>query len=127
MSITISPGQSVVFCARIFDHNTGLIILPDQVTSITYTASKTTMTLNNLSRQVVTGHANVNVPIVPTLLESAICDEFWHVDQTGYNFIHVPNTRDTPLFNTVGSYEVTYTILPIDGNPIVIPFKVKVE
>ncbi|MDO5576285.1 MAG: DUF1559 domain-containing protein [Fibrobacter sp.] len=53
--------------------------------------------------------------------------KYWHSDDISYSFIHEPDIRTNPLFVELGTYEVIYTIRPITGNPIVIPFRVSVE
>ncbi|MDD3585656.1 MAG: hypothetical protein PHQ75_00620 [Thermoguttaceae bacterium] len=77
-----------------------------------------------MTRTAIPGHTDVPVPVIPTILEAPIQDEYWHSDDIGYSFIHEPDIRTNPLFVELGTYEVIYTIRPITGNPIVIPFRV---
>ena len=125
--IAITTGRSVVLCARIYDHNTGAPLHPTAVASLSYTAQRLVLTLRSVTRTAVAGHSNINVPVVPAILEVPIKDEYWHTDETGYNFIHEPDTRTTPLFDEIGTYDIVYTIRPVSGNPIVIPFRVVVS
>lgn len=125
--ISITANRSVVFCARIYDHNTGAILKPTEIEAISYTANKIVLKLQRITYLPVTGHTNISVPIIPTALESPIQDEYWHSDDIGYSFIHEPDIRTNPLFVELGTYEVVYTIRPITGNPVVIPFRVSVE
>ena len=124
--IAISPGRCAVFCARIYDHNTGVLLQASEVESISYSAYKLDMNLKRVLRTAVEGHTEVAIPVIPTVLEEPIKDEYWHSDNIGYSFIHEPDTRTHPLFDEIGNYDVVYTIRPYVGNPIVIPYRVNV-
>ena len=130
MSDTIRIYDSGVFCARIFNTSTGALLTKEEVESITYTASRlTTKSLmsGTVTRTPVEGHSNITVDKSQVFLEEAIKDNFWSIDETGYSFIHIPNTRTNQLFTEAGKYEVLYNIQLIEGNPVVLAFEVTVS
>lgn len=126
MTTEIKRFEAGVFCARIFDTNTGAILQPEAVSSISYTAYRVTNTLGNKTRTAIENHTNIEVPINGTMLEEPIVDDYWTTDETGYNFIHQPDIRTNQMFTEVGDYEVIYTITPITGNPIPLHFSINV-
>ena len=129
MTDTIRRYESGVFCARIFNTNTNTLITREEIDSISYTAFKlTTKSLmsNSVTRTAITGHTQIAVDKTETLLEEAIKDNYWTLDETGYNFIHIPDTRENAMFSDSGNYEVVYTINLISGNPVILTFSVTV-
>lgn len=127
MTTEIYRNEAGVFCARIADTNTGSIIQPSEVESITYTAYKLSTASLRSTRTAVTNHSNVSVTPADVMLEECITDSYWTVDETGYNFIHQPDIRTNPMFSEAGKYEVIYTILPTTGNPITLTYIITVS
>lgn len=129
MTDTIRRYESGVFCARIFNTNTNAILTKEEIDSITYTTFKlTTKSLmsSSVTRTPITGHSDITVDKTETLLEEAINDNYWTLDETGYNFIHIPDTRENAMFSDSGNYEVVYTINLVSGNPVILTFSVTV-
>ena len=129
MTDTIRRYESGVFCARIFNTNTNTLITREEIDSISYTAFKlTTKSLmsSSVTRTAITGHTQIAVDKTETLLEEAICDNYWTLDETGYSFIHIPDTRENAMFSDSGNYEVVYTINLVSGNPVILTFSVTV-
>ena len=130
MTDIIQRYESGVFCARIFDTNTNVLLTKEEIDSITYTVFKlSTKSLmsSSVTRTAVNGHTDITVDKTTTLLEEAINDNYWSLDETGYNFIHIPDTRENAMFSDTGNYEVVYTINLVSGNPIILTFSVTVS
>ena len=120
-------GETPLFFARLVDTADDSLITPERVESITYSCYKRSQPWGIETRNAVTGHENVYVPL--TALESQLVtdDERWTVDDVGYNFHFEPDARTNPLFPSNGSYVVVFKVLPSTGNPIPIVYYVTVE
>ena len=130
MTDTIRRYESGVFCARIYDTNTNVLLTKEEIDSISYTAFKlSTKSLmsSTVTRTAITGHTDIAIDKTTTLFEEAINDNYWNADETGYNFLHIPDTRENAMFSDTGNYEIIYTINLISGNPVILTFEVTVS
>ncbi len=127
MSSYFNSGESPVLFARISDSETGTIIDPEDVESISYSCYKKTSSWASETKTVVTGHSNATVPSSAIKSELVTDDARWTLDQTGYNFIFEPNSRINPIFPTPGNYEIDVVVNFVDANPAPIKFEIQVN
>ena len=121
VTASVTTGQSVTVLARIFDafdSDAPLINDGTNVVSVTYTCSRAT---NGLFDELVTpvqGHENVDAG-ADCVLASVQNSDAWTADAVGYNFVLTPDTRNYPLFEKEGEYQIKVTVVLTAGNPIV--------
>lgn len=129
MSDYYNRGETPVLFARIQNSETGQIISPSAVSSITYTAFRQTVGWGTESRTPVSGHENVTIPNTAVLaaVVPPSTDPRWTVDTTGYNFFYEPDSRTNPIFPDSGNYVVVVTINFTNANPIPVVFNVSVN
>ena len=129
MSQYFNRGETPVLFARIQNSETGQIISPSAVSSISYTAYSKTVGWGSETRTPVDGHENETVPnsAVLSALVPPSTDPRWTVDSTGYNFIFEPDSTVNPIFPNAGDYVVVVTINFTAANPLPISFDVSVN
>ena len=129
MSAYYNRGETPVLFARIQNSETGQIIDPSAVSSISYTAYSKTVGWGSETRTPVDGHQNITVPnsAVLSALVTPTTDPRWTVDSTGYNFIFEPDSTVNPIFPNAGDYVVVVTINFTNANPLPISFDVSVN
>ena len=129
MSAYYNRGETPVLFARIQNSETGQIIDPSAVSSISYTAYSKTVGWGSETRTPVDGHQNITVPnsAVLSALVTPTTDPRWTVDSTGYNFIFEPDSTVKPIFPNAGDYVVVVTINFTAANPLPISFDVSVN
>ena len=112
-------NQTPTFLARITNVETGNYLQPEEVSSATYTVEQVSSAYGrNAGGEAVQYHTNQTVPST-AFLEQPIKTDQWTKDAIGYNFKFSPNTRTYPAFPYPGEYQITFKIVPVDGNPIV--------
>ncbi len=127
MSKYFCANETAIFLARIEESLNGLLLLPDDVETITYSAYKINRFGTNEAREPVPGHENVDVPVSAILTELETNDWRWNekVDERGYNFRFEPDTRENPIFPEKATYKVVFTIVPKEGNPAPLVYSIK--
>ena len=117
----VRVGQSITVLARVFDafdNNTPLLNNGTNITSISYSVEQSTMDVFTPIWKPVEGHTNVDVATT-ALLETVEKGTAWTIDDNGYNFVLVPDTREHVLFSNIGSYRIVVKITLAEGNPVV--------
>lgn len=123
-------GQAVTVLAQVvdaFDPTDFLLNTGANISAVSYTAY---FIRNGAFSQgtpvAVTGHTNVNVS-TDCVLTALQTSEKWTLDNNGFSFALTPDVTTSPLFDTVGDYQIKVTITPTVGNPIVfyVPITVK--
>lgn len=117
----VRVGQSITVLARVFDafdNNTPLLNNGTNITSISYSVEQSTKDVFTPIWKPVEGHTNVDVATT-ALLETVEKGNAWTIDDNGYNFVLVPDTRENVLFANIGSYRIVVKITLAEGNPVV--------
>ena len=117
----VRVGQSITVLARVFDafdNNTPLLNNGTNITSISYSVEQSTKDVFTPIWKPVEGHTNVDVATT-ALLETVEKGDAWTIDENGYNFVLVPDTREHVLFSNIGSYRIVVKITLTEGNPVV--------
>lgn len=117
----VRVGQSITVLARVFDafdNNTPLLNNGTNITSISYSVEQSTKDVFTPIWKPVEGHTNVDVATT-ALLETVEKGDAWTIDDKGYNFVLVPDTRENVLFSNIGSYRIVVKITLAEGNPVV--------
>lgn len=117
----VRVGQSITVLARVFDafdNNTPLLNNGTNITSISYSVEQSTKDVFTPIWKPVEGHTNVDVATT-ALLETVEKGNAWTIDDNGYNFVLVPDTRENVLFSNIGSYRIVVKITLAEGNPVV--------
>lgn len=117
----VRVGQSITVLARVFDafdNNTPLLNSGTNITSISYSVEQSTKDVFTPIWKPVDGHTNVDVATT-ALLETVEKGDAWTIDENGYNFVLVPDTREHVLFSNIGSYRIVVKITLAEGNPVV--------
>jgi len=116
---------SVVLLARIVGA-AGALVSPAEIVSARYSIAL----LDETDPAIVTpvsGHTDVSVAVGGLLRESLVNDDAWDLDALGYNFRHELDVAAAPAFALAGrSYRVTFALLPLDGQIILVRFRIHV-
>ena len=129
MSDYYNRGESPVLFARIQNSETGALITESDVSSVSYTCYKKTVSWGTETRTPVTGHQTVTIPtssVLPALVAPST-DPRWTVDTTGYNFLFEPDSTTNPIFPDAGEYVVVVTFNFAAANPLPVVFNVSVN
>lgn len=129
MSDYYNRGESPVLFARIQNSETGALITESDVSSVSYTCYKKTVSWGTETRTPVTGHQTVTIPTSSVLsaLVAPSTDPRWTVDTTGYNFLFEPDSTTNPIFPDAGEYVVVVTFNFAAANPLPVVFNVSVN
>lgn len=129
MSDYYNRGESPVLFARIQNSETGALITNSDVSSVSYTCYKKTVSWGTETRTPVTGHQTVTIPTSSVLsaLVAPLADPRWTVDTTGYNFLFEPDSTTNPIFPDAGEYVVVVTFNFAAANPLPVVFNVSVN
>lgn len=73
----------------------------------------------------ITGHTDVDVDVSGLIFDELQQDALWgDVDGIGYNFKHVLDVSEYPLFALIGrKYRITFTLTPVSGQVIIVRFR----
>ena len=79
------------------------------------------------SRTAVTGHADVSLTVAELIFNTLQNDALWTVDETGYNFRHVPDVSGNQAFTIAGRrFLVEFELTPGNGQVILVRFRINV-
>jgi hypothetical protein len=122
---TAFKNGSLTLLARLIG-NGGANILPGDISAIQYTVYLLD-DQNADGRAAVTGHANVSVSVADVVFGELKTDPQWTVDAVGYNFRHALDVSAHSAFPIAGRrYLVEYQLTPIEGQVILVRFRVNV-
>ncbi len=122
---TAFPNGSAVFLARVVGEYSEVLKRSD-LSSGSYTASLLDPVLPERSAPVA-GHENVTLNLEDVFFDALQTDGSWDVDAQGYNFRHIPEIDEHPLFtHSRRLYELDYTFHFIDTArpPVRVQFRV---
>ncbi len=72
----------------------------------------------------VAGHTDVYVPVASLIYEQLQNDALWDADEQGYNFKHVLDVSQNPVFTQAGQhYRIQFRLTPVSGQVIVVRFR----
>ena len=122
---TVFKNATATFLARV-ENESGAAVAPASVLRATYSV----FLLDDQdadARAVVAGHADVELAPSDVLYAELQLDALWTIDAVGYNFRHTLDVAAAPAFPVAGRrYLVEYRLAPIDGQALVVRFRVNV-
>lgn len=128
-STTVMVGQAVTILARLYDafnQEDCLLNTGDNIVSVRYTCYRNVNGVFGDLLEPVEGHDDVEVD-TDAILEAIQTSDAWTADETGYNFVLTPDTREHDLFDKKGEYQIKATVALRQGNPIVFYVPISVE
>ena len=79
------------------------------------------------SRTAVAGHSAVALTVADVVFNALQNDALWTVDETGYNFRHVPDVSANQAFTIAGRrFLVEFELTPNTGQVILVRFRLNV-
>lgn len=118
---TVATNGTATLLARVVGWDAEAITQAD-VDQITYTVYRQSAT-QPPTRTAVELHEDLAAAVASVIFDALQTDARWTVDATGYNFRHTIPLAPGPLFATpAAQWIVEYTITPVSGEPIVVPF-----
>lgn len=122
---TVMKNGTATLMARVLGH-AAAAIAPDDVASIGYSVYLLDDDDPD-ARTAVAGHDDVGLTVADVLFDPLQTDDRWTVDTTGYNFRHTLDVSSNPAFAIAGRrYLVEYRLTPVDGQVILVRFRINV-
>ncbi len=122
---TAFKNGTVTLMARIVGSN-GQNITPDDIDSLAYSV----YLLDDQeadARSPVEHHNEVALSVEEVLFSSLQLDDLWTADEIGYNFRHELDVSQHQAFTIAGRrYLVEYRLLPLEGQIILVRFRLNV-
>lgn len=120
---TVFSNCTATFLARIVDES-GISLTISDINSVNYTIylldDQTPTT-----RTAVTGHEQISLQVSSVMFNTLQTNRIWSMDTTGYNFRHTLDTDNSIAFPIPNRYYlIVYQIVPANGVPINIHFRV---
>jgi len=73
----------------------------------------------------VEGHTDVPVEMASLVFDALQNDALWDADQSGYNFKHVLDVSTDPAFAAAGRwYRIVFRLIPVEGQVVLVRFRV---
>lgn len=122
---TVFPNGSAVFLARVVGEYSEVLKRTD-LSSAKYTASLVDTVSPELSTP-VSGHENAALNLEDVFFNALQTDGTWNADTLGYNFRHIPQVHEAPLFTHPHRfYQLDYTFYLTDTArpPVRVQFRV---
>ncbi len=122
---TAFPDHSVVLLARVVGEYSE-VLKRKELASCTYSASLIDPVFPDRTTP-IEGHQNVQLDLNAVFFNALQNDNSWNLDTDGYNFRHIPDISEYPLFSLSRRlYKLDYTFTPTAKNrlPIRIQFHI---
>lgn len=116
---------TVMLLARIVGADNEPIVAAD-IDAISYSIFALDPCLPN-SLTSVDGHDDVALDAEDVISDTLVVSDMWTVDETGHNFSHTIDISEDEAFPTAGlDYQVRYELQPVEGQRIVMRFRLRV-
>ncbi|MDO4629804.1 MAG: hypothetical protein Q4C70_11530 [Planctomycetia bacterium] len=122
---TAFPDHSVVLLARVVGEYSE-VLKRKELSSCTYSASLIDPVFPDRATP-IEGHQDVQLDLDAVFFNALQNDNSWTLDADGYNFRHIPDISEFPLFShSRRLYKLDYTFTPTEENrlPIRIQFHI---